>query len=107
MWLERGRLSVRSMQLHLNCQASAAGAKQGPSMGMRLTYDHHREDSVNENERSSMTLEATDLVWLEVQACEIQMWKCDRSRAQFVPGLRICNKQFKIFLPSTPTLYKV
>ena len=54
-----------------------------------------------------MTLEATDLVWLEVQAREIQMWKCDRSRAQFVPGLRICNKQFKIFLPSTPTLYKV
>ena len=32
-----------------------------------------KEDSVNCNERSSMTLEAKDLVWLVVQACEVQM----------------------------------
>ena len=47
--------------------------KTGSFDGSETTYSHHREDSVNENERSSMTLDAKDLVWLVVQACEVQM----------------------------------
>ena len=41
--------------------------KTGSFDGSETTYSHHREDSVNKNERSSMTLEAKDLVWLSDQ----------------------------------------
>ena len=61
--------------------------KTGSFDGSETTYSHHREDSVNENERSSMTLEARALVWLAVQACEVQSGRAVESIFQFVPKL--------------------
>ena len=60
--LERGPLSVRSLQLHLYCRSHPEWWITDSFDGPEDTYVHHKEDSANYNERSSMTREAWALV---------------------------------------------
>ena len=77
--LERGPLSVRSLQLHLYCRSHPEWWITDSFDGPEDTYVHHKEDSANYNERSSMMREATALVWLAVHACEIQNGRASES----------------------------
>ena len=60
-------------------------------MGLRPLRSIVKEDSVNCIERISMTLEAKDLVWLVVQACEIQSGRPAEADAQVDLNLLGCN----------------
>ena len=60
-------------------------------MGLRPLRSIVKEDSVNCIERISMTLEAKDLVWLVVQACEIQSGRAAETAAQVDLNLLGCN----------------
>ena len=77
--LERGPLSVRSLQLLLYCRSHPEWWNPDSFDGPEDTYVHHKEDSANYNERSSMMREATALVWLAVHACEIQNGRASES----------------------------
>ena len=77
--LERGRLSVRSLQLLLYCRSHPEWWNPDSFDGPEDTYVHHKEDSANYNEGSSMMREATALVWLAVHACEIQNGRASES----------------------------
>ena len=60
-------------------------------MGLRPLKSIIKEDSVNCNERSSMTLEAKDLVWLVVHAPEVQSGSATEADAQVDLNLWGCN----------------
>ena len=60
-------------------------------MGLRPLRPIVKEDSVNCIERISITLEAKDLVWLVVQACEIQSGRATEAAAQVDLNLLGCN----------------
>ena len=77
--LERGPLSVRSLQLHLYCRSHPEWWITDSFDGPEDTYVHHKEDSANYNEGISMMREATALVWLAVHACEIQNGRASES----------------------------
>ena len=77
--LERGPISVRSLQLHLYCRSHPEWWITDSFDGPEDTYVHHKEDSANYNEGSSMMREATALVWLAVHACEIQNGRASES----------------------------
>ena len=53
--LERGPLSVPSLQLHLYCRSHPEWWNPDSFDGPEDTYVHHKEDSANYNERSSPT----------------------------------------------------
>ena len=52
--LERGPLSVRSLQLHLYCRSHPEWWITDSFDGPEDTYVHHKEDSANYNEGSSI-----------------------------------------------------
>ena len=54
-----------------------------------------------------MTLEAWALVWLAVQAREVQNESAAESVTQFVPNLGDCNMQSKFFLYFLLYLFQV
>ena len=75
-------------------------------MGLRPLRSIVKEDSVNWIERISMTLEAKDLVWLVVQACEIQSGRPAEADAQVDLNLLGCNIHLN-FSPTSPALFRV
>ena len=53
-----------------------------------------------------MSREATDLAWLAVHVGEVQNGRAAESVIQIDSNLETCSTQLKVFLPTTPSLFR-